>query len=28
LAGRFPAGVFSRAWIFELTSRRVVVRAP
>ena len=28
LAGRFPAGVFSRAWIFELTSRRVVARAP
>jgi hypothetical protein len=28
LAGRFPVGVFSRAWIFELTSRRVVARAP
>jgi hypothetical protein len=28
LAGRFPAGIFSRAWIFELTSRRILARAP
>jgi len=28
LADRFPAGVFSRVWIFELTSRRIVARAP
>jgi hypothetical protein len=28
LSGRFPAGVFSRAWIYEVTSRRIIARAP
>ncbi len=28
LVDRFPAGIFSRAWIFELTSRRIVARWP
>lgn len=28
LVGRFPAGIFSRAWIFELTSRRIVAHSP
>jgi hypothetical protein len=28
LASRFPGGIFARGWIYELTSRRIVARAP
>jgi hypothetical protein len=28
LASRFPGGIFERGWIYELTSRRIVARAP
>ena len=28
LAGRFPAGIFARGWIYEVTSRAVVACAP
>ncbi len=28
LQGRFPAGIFSRAWIYELTSRLIIARCP
>jgi hypothetical protein len=28
LARRFPAGIFARAWIYELTSHRIVACAP
>ena len=28
LVGRFPAGIFSRAWIFELTSRQIIACSP
>jgi hypothetical protein len=28
LSVRFPAGVFSRAWIYEVTSRRIIARTP
>jgi hypothetical protein len=28
LANLFPGGVFARGWIYEVTSRRVVARAP
>jgi len=28
LAARFPAGIFARGWIYEVTSHRVVARAP
>jgi hypothetical protein len=28
LWARFPAGVFSRGWIYEVTSRRIIARAP
>jgi len=28
LLARVPAGIFSRAWIYEVTSRRIVARAP
>jgi hypothetical protein len=28
LATRFPAGIFARAWIYEVTSRRIVACAP
>jgi hypothetical protein len=27
LAGRFPAGIFTRGWIYEVTSRRIVACA-
>lgn len=28
LAERFPGGIFQRCWIYELTSRQIVARAP
>jgi hypothetical protein len=28
LASRFPGGIFRRGWIYEVTSRRVIARAP